>query len=282
MTQEQTAHQISTLNESPLHAALKAWYAQPGDRLEVEVEGFIIDIVRDELLIEIQTGNLSSLKRKLPSLADGHPVRLVVPIPREKWIVRLAEDGRGTLGRRRSPKRGQIEDVFGELVSLPRLLAHPNFSLEVLLTQEEELRRYDGTRAWRRRGWVTHERRLLEVAYRRAVRPEGNPDARRLIERVFTPADADWRGLGRLPASGLVFAGEFSAFDAAARLGLETREAPEPAGCRCAQVLLGSEAPRGCPLFGNRCTPESPVGPCMVSSEGSCAAEYRYGREKES
>jgi hydrogenase expression/formation protein HypD len=119
----------------------------------------------------------------------------------------------------------------------------------------------------------------VEVAYRRAVRPEGNPDARRLIERVFAPCDADWRGLGRLPASGLAFAGEFSAFDAAARLGLETREAPEPAGCRCAQVLLGSEAPRGCPLFGNRCTPESPVGPCMVSSEGSCAAEYRYGRE---
>ena len=173
MTEGQPANQISTLNESPLHAALKAWYALPGDRLEVEVEGFIIDIVRDELLIEIQTGNLSSLKRKLPALADGHQVRLVVPIPREKWIVRLAEDGRGTLGRRRSPKRGQIEDIFGELVSLPQLLAHPNFSLEVLLTQEEELRRYDGTRAWRRRGWVTQERRLLEVVGQRRFSTPG-------------------------------------------------------------------------------------------------------------
>jgi len=173
MTEEQPAHLISTLNESPLHADLKAWYARPGDRLEVPVEGFIIDIVREDLLIEIQTGSLASLKRKLPALADEYPVRLVVPIPREKWIVRLAEDGQNTLSRRRSPRRGQIEDIFGELVSFPQLLAHPNFSLEVLLTQEEELRRYDGTRAWRRRGWVTHERRLLEVVDRRRFSTPG-------------------------------------------------------------------------------------------------------------
>jgi hypothetical protein len=163
MTEDQPANQISTLNEGPLHAALKRWYSRPGDCLEVPVGGFIIDIVRDGLLIEIQTANLSSLKRKLPALADHQPVRLVVPIPREKWIIRLADDGCSVLGRRRSPKRGQIEDIFGELVSFPRLLAHPNFSLEVILTQEEEVRRYDGSRAWRRRGWVTHERRLLEV-----------------------------------------------------------------------------------------------------------------------
>lgn len=163
MTREQPANQISTLNEGPLHAALKSWYSRPGDRREVPVGGFIIDIVRDGLLIEIQTASVSSLKRKLPALADHHPIRLVVPIPREKWIVKLAEDGFGRLSRRRSPKRGQIEDIFGELVSFPRLLAHPNFSLEVLLTQEEEVRRYDGSRGWRRRGWVTHERHLLEV-----------------------------------------------------------------------------------------------------------------------
>ena len=167
MSEEQPANQIGTLNERPLHAALKSWYAQPGDRLEVQVEGFIIDIVRDGLLIEIQTAGLASLKRKLPTLADHHPVRLVVPIPREKWIVRLAEDGHSALGRRRSPKRGQIEDLFGELVSFPRLLAHPNFSLEVLLIEEEEIRRYDGARAWRRRGWDTHERRLLQIVDRK-------------------------------------------------------------------------------------------------------------------
>jgi hypothetical protein len=167
MREEPSANLISTLNESPLHASLKDWYARPGDLLEVEVEGFIIDIVRDGLLIEIQTRSLSSLKRKLHLLADDYPIRLVYPIPRDKWIVKLAEDGHSVQSRRKSPKRGRLEDLFGELVSLPKLLAHPNFSLDVLLIQEEEFRRYDGNRAWRRRGWVTHERRLLGVLERK-------------------------------------------------------------------------------------------------------------------
>ncbi len=191
MNDTKPANQISTLNEGPLHAALKNWYTRPGDRLEVSVEGFIIDIVRDGLLIEIQTGSLSSLKRKLPALADLQPIRLVVPIPQEKWIVRLADDGCSVLGRRRSPKRGAIEDIFGELVSFPRLLAHPNFSLEVLLTREEELRRYDLTRAWRRRGWVTLERRLLEVLDQQRFSTPGEL-AKRLppcLEEPFSTAD---------------------------------------------------------------------------------------------
>lgn len=163
MSEEQSTHLISTLNESPLHADLKSWYARPGDRLEMEVDGFIIDIVREELLIEIQTANLSSLKRKLRTLVEGHRVRLVYPIPQDRWIVKLAEDGKTTLSRRMSPKHGQVEDLFAELVRLPKLLANPNFSLAVLLTQEEEVRCYDGSRAWRRKGWVTLERRLLTV-----------------------------------------------------------------------------------------------------------------------
>jgi len=163
VSEEKPTNLISTLNESPLHADLKSWYARPGDRLEVEIDGFIIDIVRGELLIEIQTANLSSLKKKLHTLAKDHHVRLVYPIPRDKWIVRLAEDGKSALSRRMSPKHGQVEDLFGELVRLPKLLANANFSLDILLTQEEEIRRYDGNRAWRRRGWVTHERRLLKV-----------------------------------------------------------------------------------------------------------------------
>ena len=167
MKEEPSANLISTLNESPLHASLKDWYARPGDQLEVEVEGFIVDIVREGLLIEIQTRSLSSLKRKLHVLADDYPIRLVYPVPRDKWIVKLAEDGTSVQSRRKSPKRGQIEDLFRELVSLPKLLAHPNFSLDVLLIQEEEFRRYHGSRAWRRRGWVTHERRLLKVLERK-------------------------------------------------------------------------------------------------------------------
>ncbi len=164
---QKPAHKISTLNEKPLHAALKAWYGRPGDRFEVSVDGFIVDIVRGDLLVEIQTGSFSATKRKLAALTASHPVRLVYPIAREKWIVRLAEDGHGQLSRRKSPQHGAFEHVFGELVSFPKLLSNPSFSLEVLLIQEEEVRHYDGKRGWRRRGWVTHERRLLQVIDRR-------------------------------------------------------------------------------------------------------------------
>ena len=167
MTQEQPANQISTFNEKPLHAALKEWYARPGDRFEAQVDGFIIDIVRGDLLIEIQTTSLASLKRKLFTLVDDHQIRLVYPIAREKWIVKLAKDDQGASSRRKSPKRGKIEDLFGELVSFPNLIAHPNFTLDALLIQEEEVRHYDETRAWRRRGWVTEERRLLKVVDQR-------------------------------------------------------------------------------------------------------------------
>lgn len=154
---------IGTLNEKPLHAALKEWYAQPGDRYEVSVDGFVVDVVRGDLLVEIQTANFSAIKRKLTKLIAHYPVRLVYPIAQEKWIVRLTKDGNGQLGRRKSPKRGALEQVFGELIRFPHLLSSPNFSLDVLLIQEEEVRRYDGKRGWRRKGWVTHERRLLQV-----------------------------------------------------------------------------------------------------------------------
>jgi hypothetical protein len=118
-------------------------------------------------LIEIQTGNFSSIKSKLTRLSGSHPVRLIYPIVQEKWIVRLANgDRRGTV-RRKSPKRGRMEDLFWELVSIPRLLANPNFSLEVLMIRQEEVRRYDGKRKRRRRGWVIEGRQLLEVVDQR-------------------------------------------------------------------------------------------------------------------
>ena len=158
---------IGLLNEKPLHASLKQWYARPGDRLEVKVDGFVIDIVRDDLLIEIQTGNFSSIKSKLIKLAHSHRVRLIYPIVQEKWIIRLATGERGKAIRRKSPKRGRIEDLFWELVSIPRLLTNPNFSLEVLMIRQEEVRRYEGKRKWRRRGWAIEGRQLLEVVDRR-------------------------------------------------------------------------------------------------------------------
>jgi hypothetical protein len=160
---------ISTLNEKPLHEALKRWYAQPGDMLEVPVDGSVVDIVRGELLIEIQTRNFSAIKRKLEKLLINHPVRLVYPIPRVKWITKLADDGNRSLSRRRSPKHGTYEQVFYELVRLPELLKHHNFSMELLLIEEEEVRRYDGVRGWRRMRWVTEERRLLRVVDRRIL-----------------------------------------------------------------------------------------------------------------
>jgi hypothetical protein len=159
---------IGILNEKPLHAALKEWYARPGDRFEVSVDGFVVDIVRGDLLIEVQTGSFAAIKRKLHALAINHVLRLVYPIAREKWILRMPANGKDIpLSRRRSPKRGAMEQVFKELVSFPKLMANPNFSIEVLLVQEEEVRGYDGKRAWRRRGWITKERRLLEVVDRK-------------------------------------------------------------------------------------------------------------------
>ena len=156
---------IGLINEKPLHASLKQWYARPGDRFEVPVDGFVIDIVRDDLLIEIQTRNFASINSKLRKLTRSYEVRLVYPVVLEKWIVR---SGTGDVVRRKSPKRGRLEDLFWELVSIPQLLSNPNFSLEVLMIREEEVRRYDGKRKrWRRKGWVVEGRRLVEVLDRR-------------------------------------------------------------------------------------------------------------------
>ena len=157
---------IGTLGERSLHSALKDWYAVPGDRLEAEVDGFHIDILRHKRLIEIQTSNFSSQRKKLKTLTEKHHVRLVFPIAKEKWIVRLSADGVKRLGRRKSPKKGHLFHLFEELVSIPGLIRNENFSLEVLLIQEEEVRRDDGQGSWRRKGWSVADHRLLGVVSR--------------------------------------------------------------------------------------------------------------------
>ncbi|MEJ2039321.1 MAG: hydrogenase formation protein HypD [Desulfosarcinaceae bacterium] len=119
-------------------------------------------------------------------------------------------------------------------------------------------------------------RPALENAYPRAVSDRGNTKAQQMIETVFEPGDAVWRGIGVIPGSGLNMRAEFADFDAARRFGLQPGEAPEPKGCACGEILTGIKTPRECPLFRKRCTPMNPVGPCMVSSEGTCAAYYRY------
>jgi hydrogenase expression/formation protein HypD len=124
----------------------------------------------------------------------------------------------------------------------------------------------------------------VDIGYTRAVQPEGNPIALERMEQVFEPADAEWRGLGWIEGSGLAIRAEFEAHDAARRFApliAETKErasaAGDPPGCICGQVLRGTHTPLDCPHFGKSCTPQDPVGPCMVSSEGTCAAHYRYG-----
>jgi hydrogenase expression/formation protein HypD len=116
----------------------------------------------------------------------------------------------------------------------------------------------------------------IAIQYTRAVRPEGNVVAQRLLEQVFAPSDADWRGLGVIPGSGLALREEFADVDAARRFAVDPGPSLEPPGCRCGEVLRGVTDPADCALFGARCTPEDPVGACMVSSEGACAARYRY------
>lgn len=155
---------IGTLRESSLHAALKLWAAQPGDAFEVEVEGYFIDIARADTLLEIQTRNFAAMRRKLRTLVEGHPVCLIHPIAQEKYVVQLANAKAQTpTKRRKSPRRGRVEDIFRELVSVPELMAHPNFSLMVVLTREEEIQTRGKGGSWRRKGWKIIDRKLLEV-----------------------------------------------------------------------------------------------------------------------
>ena len=156
---------IGTLNEGSLHAQLKMWYAEPRDTLEQPIDGYVVDLVRGSLLVEIQTGGFAPLRRKLDRLLQAHDVRVVVPVALTRRIVRLSPDGE-VLSARRSPRRGRAEDVFARLVSLPALLAHPRFQLEVLLTHEEEHRRHEPGRAFRRHGWVVVGRSLVSVEQR--------------------------------------------------------------------------------------------------------------------
>jgi hydrogenase expression/formation protein HypD len=125
---------------------------------------------------------------------------------------------------------------------------------------------------------IVEKRSEVEIQYSRFVTWEGNRKAQALLEEVFTPADTAWRGIGVIPQSGLVIAEKYAAFDAEKSIPVEVEESREAKGCMCGEVLKGKVAPNDCPLFGKVCTPEEPVGACMVSSEGSCAAAYKYGQ----
>jgi hydrogenase expression/formation protein HypD len=121
----------------------------------------------------------------------------------------------------------------------------------------------------------------LDNVYPQVVKPEGNQIAQKIIDQVFEAAPAKWRALGEIPGSGLRIRDQYVKFDAVRRYGLVATDAPEPAGCRCGEVITGRCTPADCGLFRRKCTPMNPIGPCMVSSEGSCAAWFKYGKTKE-
>ena len=148
---------IGTLNERSLHAALKARYAEPGDEFEVPLDGFVIDIRRPGLLVEIQTSSFRSMGRKFDRLLAGHRMLLVYPIAVETYLERPGRKAR------KSPKRGSIFSLFEELVSIPTLLDHPNLMLEVVLVSVTAVQRADPRARRGRGGYRTTDNRLREV-----------------------------------------------------------------------------------------------------------------------
>lgn len=116
----------------------------------------------------------------------------------------------------------------------------------------------------------------VAIEYSRVVTMEGNLKAQNIINEVFKPVDAKWRGVGVIPMSGLELRSQYIDFDAAIKFNVDIEETKDETGCICGQILQGLKNPTDCPLFGKKCKPENPVGACMVSSEGTCAASYRY------
>jgi hydrogenase expression/formation protein HypD len=124
---------------------------------------------------------------------------------------------------------------------------------------------------------IENNKAKVEIQYKRAVKPEGNPRALEVMYSVFTPCDAIWRGIGLIGNSGLKIKDLYTGYDASLSFDTEVGEVKDPPGCRCGDVLSGIIVPPECPLFKKRCNLTHPIGPCMVSSEGSCAAYYKYG-----
>lgn len=158
---------INIYSESSLHEAVKAYLAREGDRLEVSIDGKVVDLVRsDGELVEIQTARLDKIAAKAEALARTARVRIVVPIPAEKQILRLDPSTGELLSSRRSPKRGTVFCLFDELVKASRLMSVPGLTLEVLLVKTKEFRTRDGKGSWRRKGDSRVDRELAEVLER--------------------------------------------------------------------------------------------------------------------
>ncbi len=181
---------IGTLNEWSLHSSLKEYYQLPGDQLEATVDGYVIDILRENLLLEVQTSNFISMKKKLQRLLPKYRIRLIHPIAEKRIIIRESLDGCEVLSKRKSPKRGSYVNLFEELVFIPFLAKHENFSLEIAITHEIERKRRDGKGSWRNKGWSIVDRELDSVIETRLF--EKPHDYLSLIPEInepFTNAD---------------------------------------------------------------------------------------------
>ena len=157
------SNHIGTLKENSLHAELKSWLIMPGDKIESPVDGYIIDIVRGELLIEIQTQNFSAIRKKLETLLKSHKVRLIYPIVQNKWIIGLDQNGDQITKRRLSPKHDSYVNIFEELVRIPHIMLNSNLIIEALIVNVEETRLNDGKGSWKRKGWSIVDRRLVNL-----------------------------------------------------------------------------------------------------------------------
>ena len=201
---------IGTLNEGPLHQALKALYLTGNGEEEVSVGSYVADVrAEDQVIYEIQTGGFAPLKRKLATLIESHRVVLVHPIAAIRYIVKLPEQEDGQATRRKSPKRSSSAHIVEELVSIPYLLEHPNFAVEVVLIEEDEIRMFDPTRVRRRGGWRVVSRQMNQVLERQRI--SNRQDLYSLVH-------------GPLPE-------EFSTADLAAAMGQSRRLAQKMAYC---------------------------------------------------
>ena len=187
---------IGSLNESPLHQALKDLYSVADSVQEVPLGSYVADVVHpDAVVYEIQTSGFGRLRRKLPALLEAYRVVLVYPVVAVRWIHKLTDDPDALARPRRSPKRGRVADLLGELVSIPELLDHPNFAVEVVLVELDEYRR--AARRRRGDGWTVVQRRLRQVVGRE--RFGSADDLFRLVER---PLDESFSTLQLAEAMG--------------------------------------------------------------------------------
>jgi len=200
---------IGTLSERSLHAQIKRLLAGDDGLPEVELDGCVVDVLQTGLVLEIQTRGFSRVRPKLKRLLQTRRVRLVHPIAVEKRIVKVSPEGEVLAGARRSPRKGRPADVFAELVSIPDLLCHPRFSLELLMIVEQEVRCPDGQGAWRRKGVSVVDHCLVEIR-----------------DRLLLQQPADLLGLlSAIPTE------PFTVPDLAAAAGLRPRLAGQTAYC---------------------------------------------------